>query len=47
MEELIVDELKKQSEEVASDTVHEDLNWDSFNVQGSKDDDNYVLQKRN
>ena len=44
MEELIVDELKKQYEEVASDTVHEDLDWDSFNVQGSKENDDYVFQ---
>ena len=42
MEEHIVDELKKQSKEVASNAVHEDLNWDSFNEQ---DDDDYVLQK--
>ena len=44
MEELIVDELKKQYEEVASDTVHEDLGWDSFNVQGSKENYDYVFQ---
>ena len=45
MEELIVDELKKQSKEVASDAVHEDLNWDCINVQVSKANDDYVLQK--